>query len=237
MALPNPIIDLRKGSQVERLLLPKEFEALRKAVPLPEEQLNAFVKKLDLFIGMEANEITSPNAWYKKQAADKVAVEAARKMLAGLGHKAADLAKLSALQVLQMADFAQYEIDMDDVEKWTNVPFWQVPPEYGQKKLRPDPYGQLLPAYYKVLLAKARSQQLVALLTVVEGVRAFAGENAGKLPATLDVVKLPLPIDPVSGKPFRYEVKEGRAILRGTPPVGRENEPHFNRVYEITVRK
>ena len=50
-------------------------------------------------------------------------------------------------------------------------------------------------------------------------------------------MKLPLPVDPVTGKPFVYEVKDGKAVIRGTPPPGREKEPSFNRVYEITVRK
>ena len=57
------------------------------------------------------------------------------------------------------------------------------------------------------------------------------------MPAQLDAVKLPLPADPVTGKPFGYELKGATAVIRGTPPAGREKEPSFNRVYEVTVRK
>ena len=57
-----------------------------------------------------------------------------------------------------MDDFAQYQADLDDFLKWTNVPFWQVPADLG-KKTRPGPFGELLPAYLKVTQAKVRVQQ------------------------------------------------------------------------------
>ena len=105
------------------------------------------------------------------------------------------------------------------------------------QKPRLGAFGQLLPAYYKVLVAKMRLHQRVAQLAVAEGVRAHAAGTGGKLPAALDAVKLPLPVDPVTGKPFVYELKDGTATIRGTPAPGREKEPSFNRVYEVTVRK
>ena len=94
-----------------------------------------------------------------------------------------------------------------------------------------------MPAFYKVLVAKVRLHQVVALLIASEGVRAYAADNGGKLPATLDAVKLPLPVDPITGKPFVYELKDGHVMIRGTPAPGREKDPQFNRVYEVTVRK
>ncbi len=48
---------------------------------------------------------------------------------------------------------------------------------------------------------------------------------------------MPLPADPTTGKPFLYELKDGKAAIRGTPPPGRENDPNYNRVYEVTARK
>ena len=235
--LPAPFIDLRKGIHVERLLLPKDYDALRTAAPLPAEALGALVKKLDLLLGKDSDLAALPSAWYAKQVTDKAAVAAAAERLAALGHKPADLAKLPALQVIVMDDHAQYEGDMDEFAKWTNVPFWQIPAAFGMQKLRLGAFGQLLPAYYKVLLAKMRLQQRVAQLAVAEGVRAHAAGNGGKLPAALDAVKLPLPLDPVTGKPFVYELKDGTAVIRGTPAPGREKEPSFNRVYEVTIRK
>ena len=43
--------------------------------------------------------------------------------------------------------------------------------------------------------------------------------------------------DPFIGKSFGYEVKDGKAVVRGTPPADKLKEPIYNRVYEISIRK
>jgi hypothetical protein len=235
--LPTPFIDLRKGREMERMFLPKEYDVLRKAAPVTEAELQLLIKNLDTITDFdEGKKEQRPSASFAEQLKNKDAVSAATARLKGFGHKPGDLAKLSPLQLLMMDDFAQYQAALDDYFKWTNVPAWQVPADLG-KKPRSGPFSELLPAFQKVLQAKFRVQQVIALLMVAEGVRAHAAANGGKLPTTLDVVKLPLPADPVTGKPFLYELKGGKAVLRGTPPAGREDQPSFNRVYEITVRK
>ncbi len=248
--LPPPFIDLRKGSHVERLVLSKEADFLRKAIPVPDTELSALIKHLDTLHG-PLNGLAKgkdgpvkvddgsmlPSEWYAKQATDKAEVTAARDRLTGFGYKLADLTKLTPRQIVMMDDYVRYQAELDDYMKWTNVPFWQIPPELVKEKPRPDPFAQLLPAYLKVIHAKVRLQQHVAMLIVAEGLRAHAADNGGKFPANLDAVKLPLPVDPVTGKPFGYELKDGKAILRGTPPAGREKDASYNRVYEITVRK
>ena len=71
----------------------------------------------------------------------------------------------------------------------------------------------------KVRLAQGRLEQRIALLRHVEAIRMYAAENGRKLPATLDDIKLPLPVDPFTGKPFRYSFEKDTAHLRGTPPA------------------
>ena len=48
-------------------------------------------------------------------------------------------------------------------------------------------------------------------------------------------MKLPLPVDPVTGTPFEYAVKEDVAILHGANP--NSGNDRTNRVYEIRIRK
>ena len=136
-----------------------------------------------------------------------------------------------------MEDNAQYEVDLDEFIKWTNIPFWQIPGNLGGQKPRSGPFSVLLPVWYKVILAKARTQQQLALIMVAEGVRAYAAENGNKPPASLDAVKLPLPVDPMTGKPFLYEMKGDVAVIRATPPDDQKDVAVYNRVYEITIRK
>ncbi|MBN9122596.1 MAG: hypothetical protein J0I06_26185 [Planctomycetes bacterium] len=233
--LPAPLLDMRKGREGEKLFLTREYDVLRKAVPAADADLAALLKNLDALAEGDKN-LGVPSAWYAKRAKDAAVLTAAAEHLKTFGHTPADLAKLSPLQLVLMDDFAQYQVDLDEFLKWTNVPYWQIPVDLGQQK-RPGPFGALLPAYMKVTHAKARAHQCASLLTVAEGVRAHAADNGGKLPEKLDAVKLPLPPDPVTGKPFVYELRGATAVIRGTPAPGREQEPAFNRVYEVTVRK
>ena len=85
--------------------------------------------------------------------------------------------------------------------------------------------------------AKARLTQRIALLRHVEALRLYASGHEGALPASLSEIPVPLPEDPFTGKPFRYEVIGNTAHLRGTPPRGVENEPAFRVHYEVTLQK
>ena len=66
-------------------------------------------------------------------------------------------------------------------------------------------------------------EQRIGLLRHVEALRLHAAEHDGKVPGELSEVRRPLPDDPVTGKPFRYELKGATVHLRGSPPAGDEN--------------
>ena len=178
-----------------------------------------------------------PSEYYTKRANDAATVTAMKQRLAQRGHKSADLDKLSNLQIAMMEDFAVYEEYRDSYMKWANLPYWQLPTDFTAMKQPEGILPELTPATIKVIQARARTQQRLGLIHAVEAVRIYAAENEGKVPASLEAIKLPLPVDPVTGKSFLYEVKDGKAILRATPPADRKNDYSFNRVYEVTIRK
>ncbi|MBA4187107.1 MAG: hypothetical protein C0467_03730 [Planctomycetaceae bacterium] len=237
--LPTPFIDLRKGSQGEKLLVSKEFEILGKGTSVEDRELKALLKRFDPLVGLSngGKFDMKPSVWYAVRAEDKAEVTAARDRLSKLNPKPAELDKFSTLQTILADDFSQYEVDLDEFVKWSNLPFWQLPADFATQKRAAGPFGELLPAWYKVMLAKVRLQQHFALIVVGESIRAYAAVNSGKLPGSLDAVKLPLPVDPVTGKPFAYEVKDDKAVLSATPPADQIKNPAHNRVYEITIRK
>jgi glutathione S-transferase len=68
-----------------------------------------------------------------------------------------------------------------------------------------------LPALQKVRRAQGRLEQRIALLRHVEAIRMYAAAHEGKVPPKLSDVDVPLPLDPFTGKPFRYEVIDGVA--------------------------
>jgi hypothetical protein len=244
--LPVPFIDLRKGMQGERAWLGRDFDALHHVRPLSEAEVKRLIAQAEplaeaVFDFPSKEDKPRPKetaaGYYGKLAADPKEVKAAKERLAKSGHAAADLDKLSPLQLVLMDDFTSYEVFRDDLMKWTNVPYWKIPTDVNWGKPPRGIFTELVPAGFKVLQAQARTQQRIALLQAVEAVRAFAAEHDGKVPGTLDEPKLPLPPDPVTGKLFVYEVNGGTAVIRGTPPKDRKTDWSFNRVYEITIRK
>ena len=94
-----------------------------------------------------------------------------------------------------------------------------------------------LASYRRVRRAQGRLEQRISLLRHVEALRMYAAEHDGKLPEKLADIALPLPVDPFTGKPFRYAKDGETAHLRGSPPSGEERTPAYNLHYEITIRK
>jgi hypothetical protein len=88
-----------------------------------------------------------------------------------------------------------------------------------------------------VKLAQTRLEQRLAMLRIVEALRWYAAENDGRFPQKLANFKEPLPVDPMTGKPFKYESDGKTAHLRGTPPKGMEQIRGHTLHYEITLRE
>ena len=66
----------------------------------------------------------------------------------------------------------------------------------------------------QVIGAATRVQQYQNLWQTVEAIRLTAAENGGELPESLDQLSVPVPLDPITNRPFDYELKEGVAILQ-----------------------
>ena len=129
--------------------------------------------------------------------------------------------------------------------KWFNVPYWEARKGFAavDQKFKTElrdreiiPIASLLlPAVNKCRDASVRSQRRIDLLRVVEALRLYAAEHEGKLPSALDDIKeVPIPLDPVSGKPFGYKLEGGTATLDAPPPPGMRWDVLGAR-YEITI--
>jgi hypothetical protein len=81
-------------------------------------------------------------------------------------------------------------------------------------------------------MAEVRLDRRVAALRAVEALRLHAAAHDGRLPNSLDPVKaVPVPDDPMTGKPFPYRREGESAVLTGPA------SPPFRLVYRITIRK
>jgi hypothetical protein len=113
------------------------------------------------------------------------------------------------------------------------LPYWQAERFLSGKFNRAGEslLGRLAPALAKVRSAQARLEQRFALLRHVEALRLYAAEHRGQLPKQLGDIKLPLPVDPATGRPFRYTLEGGTATVEGSPLTG------YLARYVITIAK
>jgi hypothetical protein len=185
----------------------------------------------------------SMRAWLNERNKDEKLLRAARARLVETGLAQDRLERFPADQVLLLDQKRYYEELRDDAMKLMKLPSWEIEQQAGKLK-RPKAgvfeeglFGGLVPALLKVRRAQGRLEQRIALLRHVEALRMYAAAHDGKLPAKLSDCPVPLPVDPFSNKPFRYEVDGATFHLRGTPPAGEAKSPGYNVHYQVTIRK
>ena len=137
------------------------------------------------------------------------------------------------VQLSLLAMRRYYEFARDEQFKWDFVDFPKANaghalPSLGPQLLQDEkqyglitkPASMLLPALAAIRNAQVRVDQQVAMLQTVEAIRHYAAHHSGRLPPKLADTKLPSPDDPVSGKPFLYELQQHQATLTGLPSSG-----------------
>lgn len=248
--LPKPFLSLRLGIQGERMFVSADFDSFKNAdYALPEVMIDKKIKEYsDIFKSagvLGEGAASAPEATLKARlelrAKDENDVKESRKRLIESGLKAERVNVWSPLHVVLLDDLLIYERLRDEMGKWYNLPFWQAKPGMDavdadlKKNLDRSVFLQLVPALSKIKVAQARLDQRIAYLKIFEAIRLYAFEHSGALPASLNDVKLPLPIDPVSGKPFEYSVKDGVATVHGENPIN--GNERTDRYYEIRIKK
>jgi len=241
--LPHPFIDLRKGVQGDRLMMTDLFALIDEQAPMSDAQVQRAVERLRR---LEANLQMRSNVsdWLNKLTKDEGYVRAARKRLIDAGLAEEKVKQFPARQVILLDEKLEFSVWGDESRKAMNLPYWQAATILSaaspRKKREESPLFRWLGGemgYNKVKQAQARLDQRIGLLRCVEALRLYAAEHNGKLPAKLADIALPLSVDPITGKPFVYQLDGATATVRGTPPRGMEKNAAYNVRYEITIGK
>jgi hypothetical protein len=239
--LPHPLIPLDKGLEGERMLIEAELRGLNDRVPMTAAQIKALCNHIDRIHSFEGPKYMLTYIWLNVWRWNLLEHRPARDRLIEAGYSAEVLSKLPIEQVLLLDQKLDYEATRDDLMKLAKLPVWQgealLAKMKPRKKWEQGLFGFLVPALNKVRWAQARLEQRIALLRHVEAIRLYAAANGGKPPAKLADCGVPLPDDPFTGKPFRYEASGDSFHLRGSPPPGQEKIPAFNIHYHVTLRK
>jgi hypothetical protein len=246
--LPRPLVDLHKPLQGERLFMDNVLPGFRemlddpkKATPMTPAQVQAVVDKCRVIVGD------------KKPTTMEFAVQAvrglpaAKQFLREQGFSDEQLDALPELQKVFLHELHRYDLLYDEACKAASLPYPEALANVRKVKDRrkaEDAGAELtrlsdimLPATERVLGSAARLDRRVAALRCVEAIRLHAASHKGKLPARLaDIVEVPIPGDPVTGREFEYRVEGDRAALNAPPPQG-ETATKYNAIrYELTVK-
>jgi hypothetical protein len=257
--LPRPYIDLRRPLQGEKLMLEELLPGLRESArddkleSLSLEQLRKM--PTHSFAELEGGRPGSSNAWVVNTGIALWVARiypAARQSLIARGKKPEEVDRLPMLQVVLLDEMYTYDRLYDDMSKWYGLPFLEArrglqKNEQAFRSLRVQISqlrsagilaGLLLPAIMKVHFAGARIERHIDVLRCLEALRLHAATHDGQLPDRLeDIKEVPVPQDPVTGKPFEYTMKGNQATLYAPPPAGEQANQGNAVKYEITLAK
>src|SRR5262249_16374868 len=210
-------------------------------VVMSDADLEKVVSRLSGMNGLAREQAGLPpknwRAGLESRMKDADRVRLARGRLAAEGIDKNLAAKFSPTQVILLDEKREYDCRRDERMRNLSLPFWQVEALESNKGSGNNLFADLLPDIATLRQNQVRLEQRIALLLHVEALRIYAAEHAGHLPDKLAEISAPLPVDPISGKPFAYVLKDSIAQLRGSAPRGEEKNPEFNLQYEVTIKK
>jgi hypothetical protein len=244
--LPSPLVDLRKGTQGERTLVAAELRMVRADAPMTRAEIDHVVSHftgLMSFARAKAGKPPrAPRTALQARGKDAASVRSARRRLIEAGCAEDLVNRFPALQVILLEDKREFEIQRDERLKLLALPLWQIDSPALSQSIHQEREGgglfaPMLPDIVKLRRTQGRLEQQIALLRHVEALRLYAAQHKGKLPAKLADVPVPLPTDPVTGKPFAYLADGATAHVRGPVPPGDEKNPGYQVHYCVTIRK
>lgn len=240
--LPSPLIDVRRPLQGERLMTESLFPEIRAALDEPEPTPVATATLRRRLAKLTALGLAAPRGSYALMIAQ--ASPEAYRFFRKRGHTEAQLEALPITQVVLMHQLAEYDHWMDEYARLQGLPYWQAAPRLRAMRKRREQsafgeqrlflVGALLPALDSFYLTRGHLQRRIALLRCVEALRLHAAAHDGALPETLAELRaVPVPVDPLTGKMFRYRRDGATATLESDAPAG---AGAFMAVrYEITI--
>ncbi len=233
--LPAPLVALRNGMQGERIFYVPEMRALPRDGRADDATIEKAVAATERLL-KESRTPGDLRAHLKEHAAKPAYVDEARERLVSYGLKPDAVKAMRPAQVVLLDEQRHFEERLDEIVRWVALPYHKAAARLDAAgKVRDGFFKGLLPQLGKVHMAQARTEQRLKLIQTLEAVRLHAAAHKGELPKSLEDIEVPVPNDPVTGKPFRYEVRDGAAVLRGTPPKGMEKIAVYNVVYTLKI--
>ena len=241
-ALGRPAVDISKGLWNEAEGLYLWFPALRDVTKKPV--------RLEDYEGLFGGHVfnTTASTTERKLAATAMGIKLyphARKYLAGKGHSAKQIDAMGVPQAIAIYMVETFERLRDNMFKWFLLPYHEAHADIRRSELAlrtavadpamPGfPLAMMLPALGRAYFHQVRLDRRVAAFRCIEAVRMYAAGHDGKLPSKLgDIRAVPVPLNPVTGRPFGY-TRAGRTFtLIADAPSDMRGEDTDR--YEVTL--
>jgi hypothetical protein len=253
--LPRGLIDMRNPIQGERIVFAShlpDLNELEKGAMTVEQARAA----LDEWIGrlarlQEPGFRLGPEHRLVHASWIALAYPRAKERLMAAGRDPEEINALPAAQVVLIDTLREYNRLRDEMFKGFYLPYREgrqfsarAEDELRRTAAESGPNLLLrvglmtLPAVQKVQEASVRTERRIEFLRTVEAIRLHAAAHNGKPPVHLaEITAVPLPTDPVTGKPFDYEARGDTAILAAPPGQGLAKTPNNAWRYELTFVK
>ena len=232
-ACPKPLIDVSNSLETERQFSVRQFPLLKEVdeTVRSKEYWADFARR---FVPLWNEYASTMNDWNQGeslpsnvdsfQLASKIAAqyEPARRFLSeACGISNVQLDAYPATQIVFLAMVKYHAIVMDEATISFYLPFstQQKFPKLPVRKKWNSELGWMatslemvtLVASEQIVNAIARMKQWMALWKTVEALRMTAFANGGQPPTSLDDFIVPVPLDPITDKPFEYSI-EGQTV-------------------------
>jgi hypothetical protein len=244
--LPRPFLDFRDAVEGEHLGFGLYFSALqeaKKAEHSPEQWqklLEETIDKLKYATAIIANK--DPKAAKNEEVDVKKILEEnypiACDYLIKLGCPEKEIRSMAPARVLLLYGSEMWNEIFDDGTKWMGINFSQWPNELREhyndmmNKYGNFPLADSFQIMGKIAAIQARSERDFDSLRTIEAIRLYAHSHDGKLPGSLDDIKeVPIPSNPMTGKPFSYHLDGDTAVLLA------DGDMQTNYEYHIKIAK
>ena len=235
-SLPSPIISMRKAVAAEMNMLYLMFPELRDINKMPStaEHWRVYVDHIyeSGAVRLWSGGLTKLGTHMALMALVAKKYPDCKSALIAGGLSPERVEAMPVAQVVALQVVANHKEISDDFSKWFGLPYWQT--EKGLKEVDKQLLNRrgtlslaaiLMPALSRCKFVEARTEREIALLRTVEAVRIYAAAHEGRLPNKLaDIIAVPLPIDPITGKSFIYRLEGDTGVIDAPAPAGSSNK-------------
>jgi hypothetical protein len=253
--LPSPWIDRSTAIRTEYdglYLQWPELQAVRTAQYTPDQWNLVLRKCVSEMVRYEGETIKNERQKQERlarierivtEALSEVSLSRAKTAMLAAGYTQKRLDAMPPAQIVMLHFLDAYDATRDELFKWWHLPYPQALEGIAKaereipKATENEPISLatgFLSWVGGALHGLGRTDRELAAIRCIEALRIYAAAHNGELPATLDAVtQVPIPLNPLSGKPFPYYLEGKTAVLDADGGLTRLPRPQ----YRVTVAK